>query len=262
MVTTDLESLRKNAHKVVSLPERAQHVVEGYQRVRVGKFETACPYHINPGLRSTDRALVGKGSPREIEALAKKYFKLYDMHPRDSVQLREFLTACGIGIDCSGFAAWVLDATTRELVGRPIWKCLQFPGLRRSVISKLRPIHNISANLLTGPVNSLPVTNLNDVRPGDLLRLAGWHHVAVIIEVGLDTVGRASYFVYAQSSCMYGAESGVRTGYAVISKPEGPLGAQEWHDDYPRSVIEELIADGGTESRAVRLKALAAVSQS
>lgn len=216
----------------------------------------ACPYHINPGLRTANRAALGKGTPAEIEALASKYFAQYDMHAQSAEQLRDFLAYCGIGVDCSGFTSWVLNEVTLAELSHPIWKCLRFPGLRRNAISKVRPVQNISANLLTGLTNSDPITDLGQVRPGDLLRVAGWHHVVIITEVGQDKAGRAHNFQYAQSSCMYGSESGVRVGYTVISNPSGPLSAQQWHDGSLTGVLATLIAEGGEDSRAVRLKAL------
>jgi hypothetical protein len=254
---TRLDELRKTTN-VRRLPSKAQAVVDGYLHITVDGAEAACPYHINPGLHTTNRALLGKGNPKEIEALARKSFGKYDMHVNGSGDsLRSFLFACGIGVDCSGFASWVLNGITETRLHGPLWKYLTFPGVRRTVVSRVRPVENISANLLTGHVNSKPVHDLADVRPGDLIRAAGWHHVVVVIETGLDKSSKTAYFQYAQSSCMYGPESGVRTGYAVIKKPTGSLLEQEWFDDYAGSPIEALIAEGGDDSRLVRLKALA-----
>jgi hypothetical protein len=134
---------------------------------------------------------------------------------------------------------------------------MRFPGWRRNAVSKLRPIENISANLLTGHLNAQLLSDLSEVRPGDLIRMAGGHHVAVITEVGLDRAGLAVTFKYAQSSCMYGPAGGVRTGSVVIKRPRGSLLEQQWLDNYKTSIIEDLIAEGGDDSRIVRLKALA-----
>lgn len=254
---TSLDKLRKTT-TVIRLPAKAQAIVDGYLRISVDGAVAACPYHINPGLHTANRALLGKGNPKEIEALARKNFEKYDMHANGSSDsLRSFLLACGIGVDCSGFASWVLNGITETRLHGSLWKCLTFPGVRRNLVSKVRPVENISANLLTGHTNSKPVSNLSDVRPGDLIRAAGWHHVVVVIEVGRDKNGKAVYFQYAQSSCMYGPGSGVRTGHAVIRKPAGSLLDQEWFDGYAGSPIEALILEGGDDSRLVRLRALA-----
>jgi hypothetical protein len=254
----DLDALRKTSAKILRLPDQAQKVVKDYLHINVNGAEAPCPYHINPGLHAANRALLGKGSPKEIEVLASGYFKKSAMYPKGNpATLRTFLLSAGIGVDCSGFAAWVLNGATTALFGRPIWKCLKFPGLRSNAVSKLRPIENISAKLLTGSVNSQDVTDISGIRPADLIRVANWHHVVVITEVGLDQAGKARYFQYAQSSCMYGPESGVRTGYALIEKPDGSLQEQRWFDNYERSVIEELISEGAGNSGVVRLKALA-----
>jgi hypothetical protein len=88
------------------------------------------------------------------------------------------------------------------------------------------------------------------------MRAADWHHVLVVTEVGVNEQGEASYFQYAQSSCMYGAESGVRSGYAIIKDRHAPLVSQQWFDGHPGKVIERLLQEGGESSRVVRLKAL------
>lgn len=253
-----LHEVRKACAEVLELPTAAKETVEAYLHIQVAGVAAPCPYHINAGVQATNTALVGKGSPHDIETLAAKYFKQYDMHPTSPEELRTFLQCCGIGVDCSGFAAHVLNAIAKEQLHKPIWKVLRFPGLRRSVVSKLRPVQNISANLLTGAYNARAIEDLCEIRPGDLLRVAGWHHVVVVTEVGVDAKGKAKYFAYAQSSCMYGTESGVRTGFAFITKPRGSLGAQQWFDGTKPNVIEGLIAEG--ESYAVRLKAFGRLS--
>lgn len=257
MAKTDLERLRKGSDRVLRLPTSARQVVEAYFHIRVGKAVAACPYHINPGVWSANRALLGKGNPAEIEAAAAVCFERYAMpSTADPEQLRNLLLACGIGVDCSGFAAWVLNAHTKAVLSRSLWSCVKFPGLKRRAVSTLRPVQNISANLLTNSRNARSVEDLAQVRPGDLIRASGGHHVLVIIEVGLDSSGDTGYFQYAQSSCMYGSSSGVRTGYVMIKKPRGPLLAQEWFDNYEQNIIEELIAESEGDNRIVRLRAL------
>lgn len=258
-MTNDLATLRATAATIERLAEGAETMTDAYLHLSIDGAVTACPYHINPGIRATNRALLGKGSPKEIEQLARKYFNRYDMHPNGSSDtLRAYLLACGIGVDCSGFTSWVLNEVTKERLGGPIWEYLRFPGLRRRVVSKLRPIENISANVLTEHTNSVPVSALTTVRPADLIRAASWHHVVLITEVGRNKAGEAIYFQYAQSSCMYGMESGVRTGHVVITNPHGSLLDQAWVDGYVGSPIEALIREGAGESRLVRLKVLAA----
>ncbi|HUB93556.1 MAG TPA: hypothetical protein VMB52_03565 [Verrucomicrobiae bacterium] len=254
----DLKALSMSADRILQLPDAAQRTLDAYKHITVDNVTAPCTYHINAGLSSTTRALVGKGAPQEIERIARKWFEKYDMHANgDPETLRSLLSACGIGVDCSGFVSWILNDITQATLGRPVWKCLQFPGLRRRAISKIRPVENISANLLTGSLNSRSVEDLSQIKPGDLIRAAGWHHVLIITEVGLNRNGKATYFQYAQSSCLYGQASGIRQGYAVIRKPKSSLVEQLWFDNYDKDVIKELIADG-SDSRVVRLKALSA----
>lgn len=232
-----LEQLRKDSHTIHTLPEQAQKLADRYFHITVQGTDAACPYHINTNLRSTNRALVGKGTPEEIETAAELFFKRYALTvtPGDSQELRTFLESCGIGVDCSGFTTWILDAMTQTNLQRRLWQCLTIPGLRGKIVRTLRPVQNISARLLTNQHNSTPVTDIRTIRPGDLLRVSNGNHVVIISEVGTNESGEACYFQYYQSSCMYGSDSGVRSGYTQITHPHGYLKDQHWFDNTDRS---------------------------
>jgi hypothetical protein len=49
------------------------------------------------------------------------------VRPGNSAELRTFLQACGLGVDCSGFVSSVLDALTQATLGRPIGHCVTAP---------------------------------------------------------------------------------------------------------------------------------------
>jgi hypothetical protein len=253
MMESDIEQLRRRAHSIQTLPSAARKRIARYQALRIQQLRITCPYHINSGLRAKNRALVGKGRPEDIEAAAEYYLSKYQMHAAGDVeQLRRYMLACGLGVDCSGFAAWILDCMTQDILQKSVWQCLTFPGVKRSIISKLRPIENISANLLTGTRNSQKIADLHQVRPGDMVRLIGGGHVILISEVGRTRDGQPLYFQYVQSSVSYGDRQGVNNGLVIIDHPVGYLLEQQWVDGRIYAALQENVAD----SRIVRLKAV------
>lgn len=235
------------------LPNSAQELISHYQSLHIQNLSIACPYHINSGLYGKNRALVGKGRPEEIEEAAERYLNKYQMYSRGDVeQLRIFMLACGIGIDCSGFAAWVLDCLTKEQLHKSIWQCLKFPDTKRRVISKIRPLESISASVLTNIHNTEKITDLQIIQPGDMIRLIHGHHVMVISEVGLDENNQVLYFKYVQSSISYGRQKGVDVSMVTVSNSSKYLIGQSWAD----ALIYKDVQDSNDEASIVRLKAL------
>lgn len=239
--------------QTLTLPIAAQKLFEHYQNLQIQGLKVTCPYHINTGLYGKSRALVGKGRPEEIEAAAERYLTRFKMDARgDTERLKRYLMGCGIGIDCSGFAAWILNCVTEDQLKKPVYRCLTFPSAKRSLISKLRPFENISANLLTNAVNAMKITDMNQVQPGDLVRLINGAHVMIISEVAFNKQGKVEHLVYMQSTVGYGMRSGVESGKVRIKKPLGDLSEQDWEDP----LIYEDLRRSGSDARIVRLKAL------
>lgn len=252
-------ALRGRPAKVLELPKPAQSLIKHYADLHIMGTHCSTPYHINCRLFSRNRALVGKGRPEEIEAAAEHFFKRFNtvIKAGDSARLKASLRDYGIGIDCSGFAAWVVNELTRYQIGTPIWKCLRFPNARSRAVSKFRPIENISATLLTGERNAKKLENLYDIRPGDLIRALHGGHVIVVTETGVDANGHALYFKYAHSAAGNETVNGVNQGLVTLTRPEGQLADQEWtEDDTSISFALLTVQAGGDDSKAVRLRAL------
>lgn len=238
---------------VLKLPQPAQSLFNHYRKLQIQDLEVVCPYHINTGLRGKSRALVGKGRPEEIEAAAELYLNRFQMHANgDPERLQAYLMACGLGVDCSGFAAWMLNCVTLQKLHQPLPRCLTFPSVKRRLVSKVRPFENISANLLTNAANTVRVTDINQVQPGDLIRLIYGGHVMIVSEVGLSKQGRVTYFKYMQSTVGYGKQSGVEEDEVRITNPKGYLLDQQWADPLVYSDLKR----SGSDARLVRLKAL------
>lgn len=246
--------------EVLKLHKSARSLIEHYANLHIMSAHCSTPYHINCRLFSHNRALVGKGRPEEIEAAAEHFFKRFNtvIKAGDSARLKASLRDYGIGIDCSGFAAWVVNELTQQQAGKPIWKCLRFPNARSRAVSKFRPIENISAALLTGERNAKKLENLYDIRPGDLIRALHGGHVIVVTETGVDAHGHALYFKYAHSAAGNEKVNGLNQGLVTLTQPEGRLADQDWIEDGTSiSFALSTVQAGGDDSRAVRLRALA-----
>lgn len=257
--TKSIDALRKRSAKVLRLPRAAQDIIERYRDLHIMGARASCPYHINCRLFSKNRALLGKGRPEEIEAAAEMFFHRFNtvIKRGESERLKASLRDYGIGIDCSGFAAWVLHEVTLLRRGKAIWNCLKFPSVRRHAVSRLRPLENISAALLTGERNTHTVADIGDVLPGDMVRALKGGHVIVVTEVGVDAAGKALYFCYAHSTAGSESWSGVCGGLVVIRKPQGSLLEQEWIEGTAKTAPAfAAVKVGEADSRIVRLKAL------
>jgi hypothetical protein len=237
------------------LPEQVQNVIKEYFALPLGGKKVKCPYFMNLRKeRAGLRVMVGKGSAEEITHEVKVWAQLkgIDLNAISEQQIREFMIQKGIGIDCSGFAVYALDAWTRFLGKGHIWKRLKYfsnsPMMR--LRRWLRPVENIGANLLTSDLNCEKITDLNLIQPGDMIRAKGKqenaHHVAIISEVFRDeNTKKLKRFVYVHAHRFYGPENGVRKGEVEIIDLTKSLKDQKWTDHYQNRnyMLEDLLVD-------------------
>jgi hypothetical protein len=245
------------------LPKSAQTIIHRYQNLPLGNKKVQCPYYINiKNLRMGLQVLIGKGTPEEIiqESLIYEKLRGVNFFKMSIEEIREFLVKRHIGIDCSGFVVHVLNSWLQNNNKKPIWRYLKYPrqNLYRWIARKLRPVENISAKLLTDDSNTDPVVNLNNVKPGDLIRSRGikegMYHVMVISKVKRNN-GDVESFSYVQATKWYDDKHGVREGEVIIRYPRKSLRAQEWTDTYKgRNWTYEEISVDPKYSQVRRLK--------
>ncbi|MCA9386538.1 hypothetical protein KC669_00740 [Candidatus Dojkabacteria bacterium] len=222
----------------LNLPEIAWQTIDGYRQLSLGGKQIACPYFINIHKAKDLRAMVGKGTPEEIEIEAKMWEKLKGVKfDNMSVsEIRQFLIDRGIGIDCSGFVMHVLNEWYRNHYKKPIWGKLTIPN--KSILHKisyiLKPVQKLGAEIITNKENS-KVIKIKDALPGDLIR-SKWkrqngHHVLLISRVLKDDNGHVTEIDYINSTEQYGNENGVRIGKIKITNQNGKLQDQHWIDE-------------------------------
>lgn len=254
-------------NKNLTISDEAKAVIKSYFELPLGGKKVPCPYYMNlKHERAGLRVMIGKGTAEEIvhEVLVWAQLKGILLSKMSVQEIRGFMIKKGIGIDCSGFAAYVLDAQLRKLGKGRLWRNLEYRN--NSLYSKfrrfLRPVENIGANLLTSELNCVPIADFDEIKPGDMIRAKGKiqnaHHVAVITDVFFNSNGKINSFEYVHSHRFYEDENGVRKGKVTISNPKKSLKDQEWHDEINgrNYMLEDLLVDY-KDNGIRRLKALA-----
>lgn len=220
------------------LPEAGINTINDYESIEVGNKKVVAPYYMNKRkLKGGLRVMIGKGSPDEIEreVMVLAQVKGFDIDKAEPSEVRKFMQDRDIGIDCSGFVVHVLNAILKDKKMGSIDAYLQYNqnGIVSRLRRLLRPVENTGANVLTGINNCNEIKDINQVRPGNLIRSKGKvknsHHVILIDSVTLRN-NEVSEITYAQSNENYGENNGVRRGIIKITDPAKPIWEQDWHD--------------------------------
>ena len=177
------------------------------------------------------RQYSGKGTPEEIRTCllltaAKKHF---DVVSASSAQIHQFMLENGIGIDCSGFVYNVLDRYLRKSGEKSLGQhIVLYPGLKgklEQMIFSQKRVRQCSAMTLTSDLNTIPISNVREIQPGDMIRftLPTWtgKHIAIITEVTKEKI------VYAHSG-ERSMETGPHTAVIKITHPLLGLEKQDW----------------------------------
>lgn len=228
-------------------PDECYKIINDYMNLNLGNKTVRCPYYINKkNIKLGLRVLVGKGRPDEIVQEAKIYEKLKNIcfDKMNENEIRDFLIKRHIGIDCSGYVVHILDNWIYSKQKKHLWNFIKNDknGIIRKILYFLRPAENIKSTTLTGDLNSVKISNLNNVRPGDLIRakgLKGGFHVMLIIEVYKDN-GVVKKIKYTHSSRWFNNEHGPRFGEIFVKDPKKPLSCQKWSESY---TFDEILKD-------------------
>ncbi len=211
------------------LPEEVKQLINHYFNLKVNSKRLKSPYHINvKHVRAELRSLVGKGTPQEIQEEVNIFAKLrnFNLEKASKEEIRQFMQKEGIGIDCSGLIAHILDTWLKSEKKGNLKSNLKFPktSFLKRIIINIRPIENINANLLTNDDNTIPV-ELKEAQIGDLIRLKGipkGDHIAIITDINDKEIQ------YLHSSRHYGDDNGVKIGKIEIIDRNQDLDKQKW----------------------------------
>jgi hypothetical protein len=224
------------------LSTRALDVIDQYLNFKVGTAVCSVPYFNNKTVKARASLAVngGKGSPKEIfeevEALLVKAHAATDSVTADS--LRKLLTDNNIGIDCSGFAYYVLNAESEEAGKGTLDKHLSFvqaTGFFGRIISSLHPVKNSGVITFADNKNSqtLPLT---DIKPGNIITMLSdvegneRNHILVIHQVEYQNF--IPYKIHYSHAVAYPEDgiygTGIKQGTIEISDIHKPITEQIW----------------------------------
>ena len=200
---------------------KIEEFITPYLSMKIDKKTVTCPYWMNKlknGKVVARGIYNGKGTARQIQRCIqkrleqspdrKRYLKSYD-------SLVKFARSIRAGIDCSGLAYRILN----KLIQLNYHRC-SVRSLNDIFEGGFRKTNSLK---LTSEPFAVPVRNWQMYRMGDLIRINGAHHVAVILSVKNDLL------TYIHSS--WSTEvTGVHKGTIRRVKNEGGLTAQKWDE--------------------------------
>lgn len=238
------------------LSPQAQKTIQEYFNLPFANVPgVRCPYFNNAklGQRGQLRVLIGKGAPAEIaeEAviISHQYSRgvfhknglgdVHGDHPAEHEQtecVRQFLTDNNLGVDCSGFVANVLRTHFKETKKIDLAKKIFIaPKIKfwRWLISRLRPLEQISVAVLADEKNSTVVADLATVRAADLIIMLktgpSKNHNHVLLVTAND--GQKITYVHARAWSSEGKYGhGVSEGFIAITNPNQGLLEQAWEE--------------------------------
>ena len=240
------------------LSEKALTTIDQYLHFKVRSAVTSIPYFNNnrTSLRAGLRAAIGKGSPRDIYeeveiALAKEHVALTPGSVASGAfvpgvitgeSLKHFLVDKNIGIDCSGFAYYVLNSESLAQGKNSLDKHLSFPrckGILGMIRAKMRPIENANVATFASDKNTR-IVELKNIAPGHIITMLSSDeiknaagrtifdnrdHILVVHQVEyqnfIPTTVHYSHSIAWPTDGEYG--HGVRQGIITIFNPEKPL---------------------------------------
>lgn len=238
-----------------TISPRAISVIDQYLHFKIGNASCSVPYFNNKvgKIHFALRVYKGKGSPQEIfeEAQSLTVKNHIDINLLSNDLLRQLLVDSGIGIDCSGFAYYILDAESKERNSGTLDRHLSFTscrGLFGKVVCSLRPVENCNVETFANNKNSR-VVPIKEIVPGDIITMTGIapidsrdteneikpsqnnrDHILVIHQIEYQnfipaTIHYSHAIAYPEDG-PYG--SGIRQGEIQIVFPDKNIADQRW----------------------------------
>jgi len=193
-----------------------------YTHLPIGRKKIVCPYWINKTKLRIFGPYGGKGTPEQIvlatEAEAKK--EGLDLDKMTKREILNFMRERRIGVDCSGFVFWMLNAFDLEKGGNGIAD--DIPESEGRFLEA-----RASVKMLTNEKVSFPIERVSDIRVGDMIRLKRGKHVAIVLSLEKDALGNLKRVVYTHSSDLTEV-SGVHSDVIEIIKKGKELKEQRW----------------------------------
>lgn len=208
------------------LSSQTEKIITEYKHLPFGAgCET--PYFNNRrrGIRGGLRALVGKGTPKEIieEARILALRNRVSIERLDERALKAFLISQDLGVDCSGLVYHLLNTElhARGKGGLPKHISYQTTWWRK-LINNVRPAENINVSVLASPENTAEVS-LEEIAVSDLIIMLNtgvkknYNHVLFVKEVTKTDTETTINYIHSYAWPSDGISgTGVREGTIVV----------------------------------------------
>lgn len=211
----------------------------------------------------TIHARVGKGSPSEIRdevqaILIKDHVAVQSLN---NDALKKILTEHNLGIDCSGYAYYVLDAMSQETGNGRLNKHLNLLS-KKSPIAKmrayLRPVGSVNVKVFASDLNSRVIA-LKDIQPGDIITMMSTgederNHILIVTAIHCDGPTLKSFdythaIAYPEDG-RYG--TGVKEGVIMITAPDQSILAQSWTESGTADGAKRILERAQNSTTEVR----------
>ncbi len=228
-----------------TLSKKALDLIEQYLHFQIGDAVTNVPYYNNRTRKNRIalRAYVGKGSPTdirdELEAIILR--EKIDLKSFTNELLKKTLVDNNLGIECSGFVYYVLEAESENRNLGTISKNINFINCRGfvgQIRCAIRPVENCDVETFAHNSNS-KLIELKDILPGDMITMQSdksnkeRNHILIVKEVRYDN-NEPKQIIYSHSVAypedgLY--NTGPRNGTIDIVDINLPLAKQNWTEE-------------------------------
>jgi len=191
-----------------------------YLHLPIAGKKIRCPYWRDKIEKGIWGPLGGKGKVNQIvrATLVMAKIQRIELKELSGEKIENFIRKNRIGLDCSGLVYWLLDALDREKGGN---------GLVDDIPrAKGRFLIRANVEMLTNDKVTIPIEKISDVKVGDIIRLQGGKHLAVVIQIR-KARNQVKEFVYAHSSNLTEVK-GVHLNKIMIKNPDKGLEKQIW----------------------------------
>lgn len=234
-----------------ALSSHALSVIGQYTHFKAGIAACSIPYFNNKTvrIRAGLRVYLGKGSPLDIfdEIQALCVTNRIAPETLNSDSLKKILVENNIGIDCSGFAYYILNAESEERYRCSLDRHLSFvncKGIIGKIRCSMRPVENCDVVTLASDKNSCQI-RLSGLHPGDFITMLGQNipndrtggsdrdHILVISQIEYQNfIPFKIHYVHAiayPEDGSYG--SGIKSGTIEIALVDQPLTEGIWTEN-------------------------------
>ncbi len=235
--------------KVIS--DGARQVIDHYRNFRVGTAICSVPYFNNrtAARKTALRAEVGKGSPKDIfeEITHRALEEKVDINQLDSEMLKKYLVNSNLGIDCSGFAYYVLNEESISRGKGTLDKHLHF----NRFMARFKPQRNSDVLTFADNRNSKNII-YKEIEPGDIITMIGGpedgerNHILIIHQIEYQNfVPTTIHYVHAIAWPTDGEFGhGIHEGKIEMIDPNKNILEQRWIEN------EKIGEENYTFSRA------------